>query len=115
MDSPDRQHQPLAGFLAGKLDAAKARRWDEHLLERGQCWQAVRENRVGRLAAQLLREPAPPGLADRVAFAVEVAAAGRAAAQRPAGVLAHGGGSARAGGCAGRGSRAPRRLWPAWL
>ena len=79
MDSPDRQHRLLAGFLAGELDEAGARRWDEHLLECEQCWQAVREDRAGRQAAQLLRQPAPPGLADRVAFAVEVAAAGRAA------------------------------------
>src|SRR5258708_9022269 len=82
MDSPDRQHRLLGAFLAGELDAAGARRWDEHLLECEQCWQAVRENRVGRQAAQLLRQPAPPGLADRVAFAVEVPAAGRSAAPR---------------------------------
>ncbi len=41
MDSPDRQHRLLAGFLAGELDEAGARRWDEHLLECEQCWQAV--------------------------------------------------------------------------
>src|SRR5260370_7594421 len=82
MESPDRQHRLLAEFLAGELNAARARRWDEHLLECEQCWQAVRENRAGRQAARLLRQPAPPGLADRVAFAVEVAAAGRAAAKR---------------------------------
>src|SRR5258708_28945007 len=84
MDSPDRQHRLLAGFLAGELDEAGARRWDEHLLECEQCWQAVREDRAGRQAAQLLRQPAPPGLADRVAFAVEVAAAGRGATRRRA-------------------------------
>jgi hypothetical protein len=47
----------------------------------------VREDRAGRQAAGALRQPAPPGLADRVAFAVEVAAARTAAAQpfrRPA-------------------------------
>jgi anti-sigma factor RsiW len=84
MDSPDRQHRLLGAFLAGELDATGARRWDEHLLECEQCWQAVREDRASRQAAQLLRQPAPPGLADRVAFAVEVAAAGRAATQRRA-------------------------------
>ena len=67
----------LAAFLAGELDPAAARRWDEHLLECEQCWRAVREDRAGRNAAALLRQPAPPGLADRVAFAIEVAAAGR--------------------------------------
>jgi hypothetical protein len=46
------------------------------------CWRAVREDRAGRHAAGLLRQPAPPGLADRVAFAVEVAAADRTAGQR---------------------------------
>src|SRR5260221_10134660 len=82
MDSPDRQPRLLAGFRAGELDEAGARRWDEHLLECEQCWQAVREDRAGRHAAQLLRRPAPPGLADRVAFAVAGAAAGRATRRR---------------------------------
>src|SRR6516225_9911484 len=79
MDSHDRL---LAAFLAGDLDPAEARRWDENLLECERCWRAVREDRVGRQAAQVLRQPAPPGLADRVAFVVEVAAAARTAAQR---------------------------------
>src|SRR5215831_9275527 len=74
MDSHDRV---LAAFLAGELGPAEAQRWDEHLLECERCWRAVREDRAGRQAAQVLRQPAPPGLADRVAFAVEVAAAGR--------------------------------------
>lgn len=81
MNSHDRL---LAAFLAGDLDPAEARRWDEHLLECEACWQAVREDRAGRQAAQVLRKPAPSSLADRVAFAVEVAAAGRTAAQQPA-------------------------------
>jgi hypothetical protein len=84
MDSHDRDHRLLAAFLAGDLDPAEARRWDEHLLECERCWRAVREDREGRQAAQLLRRPAPPGLADRVAFAVEVAAAGRTDARRQA-------------------------------
>src|SRR5258707_6156942 len=84
MDSHARRHGLLAGCRAGKLDEAGAGRWDEPLLECEQCWQAVREDRAGRQAAQLLRQPAPPGLADRVAFAVEVAAAGRGATRRPA-------------------------------
>src|SRR5262245_18787558 len=84
MDGHDRS---LAAFLAGELDPAAARRLDEHLLLCEPCWRAVREDRAGRQAAQLLRQPAPPGLADRVAFAVEVAASARVAAQhgqRPA-------------------------------
>ena len=68
----------LAVFLAGDLDPADAQGWDEHLLQCERCWRAVREDRTGRQAAQVLRQPTPPGLADRVAFAVEVAAAGRA-------------------------------------
>jgi anti-sigma factor RsiW len=82
MDSHDQHHRLLTAFLAGDLDPAKARRCDEHLLECERCWRAVREDRAGRQAAQVLRQPAPPGLADQVAFAVEVAAAARAAARR---------------------------------
>ena len=84
MDSHDRDHRLLARFLAGTLGPGQARRWDEHLLECEQCWRAVQQDRDGRRAAELLRQPAPPVLADRVAFAVEVAAAGRAAARRRA-------------------------------
>ncbi|HEV2375376.1 MAG TPA: hypothetical protein VGS19_24850, partial [Streptosporangiaceae bacterium] len=73
----------LAAFLAGDLSPAATRRWDEHLLECEQCWQAVREDRAGRRAAELLRQPAPAGLADRVAFAVELAAAGAASRSQP--------------------------------
>src|SRR6266496_1136988 len=83
MDGHDRDHRLLAGFLAGDLDPAASRRWDEHLLECERCWRAVREDRAGRQAAQLLRQPAPPALADRVRFAVELAAAGTLARERP--------------------------------
>ena len=79
MDSHDRL---LTAYVAGKLDGAQARRWDEHLLECERCWRAVREDRAGRQAAQMLRQPAPPGLADRVAFAVEVTASGVTTALR---------------------------------
>src|SRR5436309_1991551 len=81
MDGHDTDHRLLAGFLAGELGPADARRWDEHLLECEQCWRAVREDRAGRQAAELLREPAPAGLADRVAFTVAVAAASGPAAR----------------------------------
>ncbi len=83
MDSHDRDHRLLAAFVAGDLGPADARRFDEHLLECEACWRAVREDRAGRQAAQLLHRPAPPGLADRVAFAVELAAAGTIAQRRP--------------------------------
>jgi hypothetical protein len=83
MDGHDTGHRLLAAFLAGDLNSADARVWDEHLLACEQCWRAVREDRAGRQAAWLLRQPPPPGLADRVAFAVELAAAGAVARQRP--------------------------------
>jgi hypothetical protein len=80
MDSHDRL---LAAFLAGELNPADARRWDEHLLECERCWRAVREDLAGRQAAELLRQPAPAGFADRVRFAVELAAAGSTSARPP--------------------------------
>src|SRR5215467_14166703 len=82
MDSHDRRHRLLTAFLSGELSPADTPRWDEHLLACEQCWRAMREDRAGRQAAQVLRQPAPPGLADRVAFAVEMAAAARTAAPR---------------------------------
>src|SRR5216683_479976 len=85
MDGRNTDHRLLAGFLAGDLGPAETRRWDEHLLACEQCWRAVREDRAGRQAAALLRQPAPAGLADRVEFAVEVAAAGGTAALLRAG------------------------------
>jgi hypothetical protein len=81
MDGHDRL---LQAFLAGDLGPADARRFDVHLLECEDCWQAVREDRAGRQAVRVLREPAPPGLADRVTFAVEVAGSAQMAPKRPA-------------------------------
>ena len=80
MDGHDRL---LAAFLAGDLGPAAARGWDEHLLECEQCWRAVREDRAGCQAAGPLCRPAPDGLADRVSFAVELAAASAPIPQRP--------------------------------
>jgi hypothetical protein len=102
MDGHDRL---LKKFLAGDLDPAAARRWDEHLLECEQCWRAVREDRDGRLAAGLLRQQAPAGLAERIRFAVEVAAAAGPAAQR----------QARPGGRSWRWARACVRPRWGWL
>jgi hypothetical protein len=82
MDGHDQDCRQLACFLAGDLDPAAARRWDEHLLACERCWQAVREDRAGRDAARKLRQPPPCGLADRVAFAVEMAAAADRTAER---------------------------------
>src|SRR6516165_4847013 len=80
MDDHDRL---LAPFLAGDLNPAAVREWDQHLLECEQCWRAVREDRAGRQAAELLRQPVPAGLADRVAFAVELAAVGVTIPRQP--------------------------------
>jgi len=82
MDGHDRHDRLVAEFLAGDLDPAEAGRFDEDLLACEACWRAAREHRAGRQAARLLRWPAPPGLADRVAFAVEVTAAAGTAARR---------------------------------
>jgi hypothetical protein len=80
----DGHDQLLKAFLAGDLDPAEARRFDEHLLECERCWRAVREDRAGHQAGGLLRQPTPPGLTDQVTFAVEVAASAPMARQRPA-------------------------------
>ena len=76
MDGHDLTHDKmLEAFLAGDLGAAGVGQWDEHLLGCEQCWRAVREDRNARRAVQVLRQPAPAWLADKVSFAVEVAAA----------------------------------------
>lgn len=67
------EHQ-LAAFLADELDERAAAEFDAHLLDCTECWQAVREDRVGRAAAARLRDAAPFDLADRVRMSVELAA-----------------------------------------
>src|SRR5260221_9562890 len=99
MDGYSADHRLLAGFLAGDLGPAEAGGWDERLLAGEQCWKAVREDRAGRQAAAVLRQPAPADLADRVAFAVEVAGAGGTADRL----------QARLGARSGRRARPPRR------
>ena len=69
---PDHQ-LPLAAFLAGDLESEHARFVDEHLLSCDRCWLAVREDRAGRAAANLLRQPTDHQLADRIRLAVELA------------------------------------------
>jgi anti-sigma factor RsiW len=64
--------QRLAAYLAGELDRDTARAIDEHLLECEPCWQAVCAARVGRRAAERLRQPAPAALADRIRLAIDV-------------------------------------------
>jgi hypothetical protein len=67
--------QLLAALLASELDPEAARAVDEHLLACEDCWQDVRAARLGRRAAEQLRQPAPPALADRIRLAVELAPA----------------------------------------
>jgi anti-sigma factor RsiW len=71
--------QRLAAYLAGDLDPDTARAVDEHLLDCEDCWQAVCAARLGRRAAEQLRQPTPATLADRVRLAVELATTGAAA------------------------------------
>jgi anti-sigma factor RsiW len=62
----------LVAFLAGELTPEQSRRFDEHLLSCEACWRAVQEDRAARLALARVRQPAPSGLADRLALALEV-------------------------------------------
>jgi hypothetical protein len=66
----------LLAFLSEDLDETERNEVDGHLLGCEPCWTAVREDRQGRALAELLREPAPAGLADRVRLAAAVAPAG---------------------------------------
>ncbi|HEX4081662.1 MAG TPA: zf-HC2 domain-containing protein, partial [Acidimicrobiales bacterium] len=63
----------LVAFLNGQLADAEEQAFDEHLLDCEACWQAVQEDRAGRLALDRLRVSAPAGLADRVAASVALA------------------------------------------
>jgi hypothetical protein len=64
--------QRLAAYLAGELDPDTARAIDEHLLDCESCWQAVCAARLGRRAAEGLRQPASAALADRIRLAIDV-------------------------------------------
>jgi hypothetical protein len=71
----ERDERELAAFLTGDLSGEAARAFDKHLLSCERCWRAVRADRVAREAGYRLRAAPPAGLADRVRFAVELAAA----------------------------------------
>jgi hypothetical protein len=62
----------LVAFLAGELSPQEEREFDQHLLECESCWREVQTDRLGRLAVERLREPAPAGLRDRVALAISL-------------------------------------------
>ncbi len=62
----------LVAFVAGELSVDEAREFDDHLLSCEACWNAVRADRAARLALSSLREPAPTGLADRIALLTEM-------------------------------------------
>lgn len=84
----DRRERMMIAFLAGGLDESTGRAWDEHVLRCDQCWKAVREDRAGRAAAARLRDSAPPELADRIRFAVELTARGPGRRRSPRWILA---------------------------
>jgi hypothetical protein len=65
--------QRVVAFLAGELSGEQEQLFDQHLLGCEECWQAVQAGRAARLALEKLREPAPPGLYDRVSLAVGLA------------------------------------------
>jgi len=65
--------QRLAAYLAGELDPDAARAIDEHLLACDRCWQTVSAAQLGRRAAERLRQPTPPTLADRIRLAIQLA------------------------------------------
>jgi anti-sigma factor RsiW len=65
--------QRLAAYLAGELDPDAARAVDEHLLGCDRCWHTVTAAQLGRRAAERLRQPTPPGLADRIRLAIQLA------------------------------------------
>lgn len=71
----ERDAREPAAFLSGELSAEAARSFDKHLLSCERCWHAVRADRFAREAGYRLREAPPADLADRVRFAVELAAA----------------------------------------
>jgi len=68
----------LVAFLAGELSAEEEREFDQHLLECESCWREVQVDRLGRLAIEQLREPAPAGLGDRISLAISLEAPGSA-------------------------------------
>jgi Putative zinc-finger len=65
--------QRLAAYLAGELDPDAAHAIDEHLLACDRCWQTVSAARLGRRAAERLRQPTSPTLADRIRLAIQLA------------------------------------------
>ena len=73
------RHDPerLVAFLAGDLSRAEVEAVDTHLLECRECWQAVYEDSIGRIAAESVREVAPAAVRDRVRVAVSLAPVGR--------------------------------------
>ena len=78
----------LVAFLAGELSPEEEREFDQHLLECESCWREVQVDRLGRLAVEQLREPAPVGLGDRISLAVSLEAPG-SASHRPGHRPAH--------------------------
>jgi hypothetical protein len=66
----------VVAFLSGELSPEEAREFDQHLLECESCWQEIQADRMGRLAVERLREPAPAGLRDRISLAISLEESG---------------------------------------
>lgn len=64
----------LVAFVSGELSPDEERALDEHLLGCEECWVAVREDHLGRVAVARLQEPASMSLEDRVRTSVALAA-----------------------------------------
>ena len=75
----------LVAFLNGQLSDTEEHAFDEHLLICDECWQAVRDDRDGRRALDQLRQPAPDGLADRIAASIRLAGTPDEREARPGG------------------------------
>lgn len=76
-------HPVLATLLDGGTDDRERAELERHLLACDACWEAVRDDRRGRLAAEDLRETAPAALRDRVVLVTEACGPSRGRSRRP--------------------------------
>lgn len=67
----DGPHIDLATLLEDRAGARERARLERHLLVCDTCWEAVREDRQGRLLAEDLCEAAPAALRDRISLITE--------------------------------------------
>lgn len=70
-----RRHDPerhAAEYVSGELPRRAIRWFETHLLDCEDCWREVLLGRIGRAAAEDVREPVPVGLRDRVRANVQL-------------------------------------------